>query len=115
MAVASTAASECISLVFKAMGKPKLKELAGQFESDKVVEDESVNKSLSISQTKAQKNPPRPQKCSTSGDILLFPAMSTTWFTSISHSLWCIESHHRYTNVCFKIIVLTCLSIFSIY
>lgn len=49
MAAASTAASECISLVFKAMGKPKLKELAGQFESDKVVEDESVNKSLSIS------------------------------------------------------------------
>lgn len=55
MAAVSIAASKCIShILFKAMRKPKQKELAGQFETDKVVEDESVNESLSISQTKAQ-------------------------------------------------------------
>lgn len=53
----SVAASKCVSQVlFKAMRKTKqnkTKKLAGQFESDKVDEDESVNESLSISQTKA--------------------------------------------------------------
>lgn len=72
------------------MRKPKQKELAGQFESDKVVEDESVNESLSISQTKAQhleRNPPLAGKSSIGSDKLLFSAVSSTWFTSISHSL----------------------------
>lgn len=51
MAAASIAASKCIShVLFKAMRKPKHKELAGQFESDKVVEDESVNESLNITE-----------------------------------------------------------------
>lgn len=51
------------------------RELAGQFESDKVVEDESVNESLSISETKAQhleRNPPLAGKCSIGSDELLF-------------------------------------------
>lgn len=48
-------ASKCTShILFEAMRKAKqIKKLAGQFESDKVDADESVNESLSISQTKA--------------------------------------------------------------
>lgn len=61
--------------------KTKEKQLAGQFESDKVVEDESVNESLSISQTKAQhleRNPPLAGKCSIGSNKLPFSAAHPT-------------------------------------
>lgn len=59
----------------------------GLSESDMVVEDESVNESLSISQTKAQhleRNPPLAGKCIGS-DKLPSSTVSSTWFTSILH------------------------------
>lgn len=92
LAAVSVAASKCIfHVLFKAMRKPKQKKSwQRQSESDKVVEDESVNESLSISQTKAQhleRNPPLAGKYSTGSDKLPFSAVSSTWFTSILHSL----------------------------
>lgn len=69
------------------------------FKTDKVLVDESVNESLTVSQTKAQRlkrNPALEGKYSTGSDELRPSPVPSTWFASISCSLRCTKSHQWY-------------------